>query len=316
MQPQKLIKYVRLSLTDRCNYRCQYCMPQEGIDKKAHHDILSYEAYLKILRVMVDLGANKVRLTGGEPTVRKGLVSFIQALSDLEGITDLGLTTNGATLKTHAKALYDAGLKRINISLDSLNPQTFKALTRGGDLTDVLEGIQMAKQVGFDPIKINTVVIKGTNDHEMDDFVNLTKEGFEVRFIELMPIGEAAEWSKDRFLKLSHLFDQRHDLVREISADTSVCQYYCHVDHGGLVGVITPLSDHFCSQCHKLRVTSDGMLKTCLHSEEEVDLKPFIDDPVALRHAVVTALDRKSPRHYLIEEGVSRSKRNMVRIGG
>lgn len=310
------IRYVRLSITDRCNYRCQYCMPETGIDKQCHSEILRFEDYLDILKNLVELGAQKVRITGGEPLVRRGAVDFVKSVCDLDGIVDVGLTTNGAFLDKFAEPLFEAGLRRLNISLDSLKPDVFREITRGGDLSEVLSGLEAAKAIGFDPIKINMVYIQGINDMELESFVALANQNFEVRLIELMPIGEAAQWSKDRFIKLDDLFSNRPDFVREPAADSGVCRYYRHVAHGGLVGVITPISDHFCTSCDKVRITADGMLKTCLHSDEEVDLKPFLYQPDAMKNAILEALACKPQRHSLDGQNISQSARNMMAVGG
>lgn len=310
------IRYVRLSITDRCNYRCQYCMPESGIDKQCHSDILRFEDYLDILSNLVALGAQKVRITGGEPLVRRGAVDFVKSVCHMDGILDVGLTTNGALLEELGMLLYEAGLRRLNISLDSLKPEVFRDITRGGHLDQVLRGIEAAKDIGFDPIKINMVYIQGINDMELESFVALSNQNLEVRLIELMPIGQAAQWAKERFVKLDDLFTNRPDFVRESSADSGVCRYYRHMDHGGLVGVITPISDHFCTNCDKVRITADGMLKTCLHSDEEVDLKPFLYQPEAMQNAILEALACKPQRHSLDGDNISQSGRNMMAVGG
>ncbi len=310
------IRYVRLSITDRCNYRCQYCMPEIGIDKQCHSDILRFEDYLDILKTLVELGAQKVRITGGEPLVRKGAVNFVKSVCDLDGIMDVGLTTNGALLEELGEPLYEAGLRRLNISLDSLKPDVFRDITRGGDLDQVLKGIEVAKAIGFDPIKINMVYMQGINDGELESFVALSDQNLEVRLIELMPIGEAAQWSKERFVKLDNLFANRTDFTREPAADSGVCRYYRHGEQGGLVGVITPISEHFCTNCDKVRITADGMLKTCLHSDEEVDLKPFLYQPEAMKTVILEALACKPQRHGLDGNNISLSARNMMAMGG
>jgi len=313
---KRQLSYLRLSITDRCNLRCQYCMPECGVDKQHHHDILRFEEYLAIIEALIPLGIKKVRITGGEPLVRRGVVGFVESLSALVGIEDVGMTTNGVLLPTMAQALYKSGLRRLNVSIDSLDQRVYADITRGGSLNQVLEGIELAKNIGFSPIKLNMVYIQGINDGELDRFIDLSQKGYHVRLIELMPIGEAAQWSKERFVKLDDVLSQREDLVRASQKDSGVCRYYKSLVHGGLVGVITPISEHFCDRCDKIRITADGMLKTCLHSEDEIDLKPYISNPEHLRAVVLEALRIKPLRHELDGLSSSSSKRNMVAVGG
>ena len=314
----RTIEYLRLSVTDRCNLRCRYCMPEAGVEKQRHEDILRNEECIRIVETMAGLGITKVRVTGGEPLVRKGLASLIAGIRNIPGIKDISLTTNGILLEQQLQELKEAGITRLNISLDSLNRETYRQLTRGGDLDMALRGIEKALSLGISPIKINVVLIKGVNDHEVDDFLNVFHPSIEVRFIELMPIGEAAaSWSKENFLNLSEYFSNRSDLVpAPLHGDGGPCRYYRHTKTGRSVGVINSISDHFCASCNRLRVTADGMLKTCLHDSSEVNLKPYLKDPDALREVIVSAVNKKPESHSLNREDSVPIIRNMYTIGG
>lgn len=292
-------------------------MPPSGIEKQSHFAMLRSEDYIKVAKAMAKLGVEKIRLTGGEPLVRKGLPNLIYNLNQIEGIKEVSITTNGILLPTMIDDLIDAGLKRINISLDSLNANVYQKLTRGGDLNQVLKGIDLCKERGLFPLKLNVVLINGVNDQELDDFIALAESGIEVRFIELMPIGEAAMWSKDKFVNLGELFAKREDLVPvNHIGDGGPCRYYQKVGNKGIIGVINPISDHFCKSCNRLRLTSDGMLRTCLHSNIETDLKPFLIDETQLLQAICEAVEKKPEKHLLLAERPSLSTRNMNTIGG
>lgn len=313
----RTINYLRLSITDRCNLRCLYCMPEEGIEKQAHDRILSNEDCIELVEMFADLGVEKVRLTGGEPLVRKGLSGLIKGIKAVEGIKEVSLTTNGILLEDQLESLVDAGIKRLNISLDTLNPQTYKDLSRGGDLSKVLRGIQKALDMGLEPLKINVVIIKGVNDHEIDDFLNAFDPSIEVRFIELMPIGQAAQWSQDKFLDLKALMDSRSDLMPvKGHGNGGPCRYYKHTRTGRYVGVINAISDHFCQSCNRIRVTSDGILKTCLHDPSEINLKPYLGQAQQLRALVLKAVANKPVAHKLNENKSRPIQRSMHTIGG
>ncbi len=319
MQDQfgRTIDYLRLSVTDRCNLRCQYCMPESGIEKQQHANILRNEDCIDLVKTMATLGIKKVRLTGGEPLVRKGLASMIDGLKQIEGIEEVTLTTNGLLLVDQLDDLKAAGLTRFNLSIDSLNSETYRKLTRGGDLTEVLRGLEKALQLGMTPIKINVVLIKGINDHEVDAFLNAFNPSIEVRFIELMPIGEAASWNKEKFLNLNALFALRSDLVPAAKhGNGGPCRYYKHTTTGRYVGIINAISDHFCATCNRLRVTSDGMLKTCLHDSAEYNLKPYLHDAEALSKIILEAVGAKPQAHRLNQMHSNPIKRNMYTIGG
>lgn len=312
------IEYLRLSVTDRCNLRCSYCMPEAGIMKKDHEELLRNEEFINIVKVMAILGVNKVRITGGEPLVRRGLSSLIGEIKKIEGIKDITLTTNGILLESQLEDLVEAGITRVNISLDSLNEETFYKLTRGGDLASVIRGIDKAIALGLNPIKINMVLIKGINDHEVDRFLNYFDSSIEVRFIELMPIGEAAAWSKDRFINLNEfLVLKRHDFIPAPNhGNGGPCRYYQHTKTGRYVGIINAISNHFCSDCNRIRVTADGILKTCLLSSAEVDLKPYLNDSEELKSIIIDSIRSKAASHELDQANGVPVLRDMYTIGG
>lgn len=310
------ITYLRLSITDRCNLRCRYCMPAGGIEKLQHDSILSLEEIDEIVSAFVELGINKVRITGGEPLVRNGIISLIEKISRHSGIKDLALTTNGIHLKSMAKDLKEAGLTRVNVSLDSLNDKKYAQMTRGGKLKQVLEGIEMARQVGLTPIKLNVVLIGGFNDDEVEQFVALTQDqAIDVRFIELMPIGEVATWSLENFLSNDYVLQKVPSLIKELSTEIgSPAVYYRLPDGKGRVGLISPISCKFCDSCNRIRLTSEGKLKYCLHSNEEIDLRKAIKEKGSLKELIEYSILQK-PLEHSIEEGQFIS-RNMVQVGG
>jgi len=322
---QRVIRYLRISVTDRCNLRCRYCMPPEGVPDLRHEDILRYEELLRCARVAVGLGIHKVRITGGEPLVRKGLVSFIGALADMGGIRDLALTTNGLLLRPYAADLKAAGLQRVNISLDTLRRDRYTHITRRDALPAVLDGITAAREAGLEPVKINVVVMRGVNDDEVIDFARLTlADPLIVRFIELMPMG-AGEWNGgDDFLPGEEVLARlRSAFTLRKSDDGSdparADRLYRLAGAAGQIGIIAPLSHHFCRLCNRLRITPDGCLRTCLFSETETDLKPVLrgggsDEDLA-------ALFRRSVRekptgHGRIAGAWQKCCTNMSRLGG
>ena len=311
------INYLRISLTDRCNLRCSYCMPEQGIVNKTEHDeILSLEEVYRIAKAFAKLGVSKIRLTGGEPLVRKGIVELVERLSKLDGVTDLAMTTNGLLLKDMAGPLKDAGLGRVNISLDTLDKSKYKEITRGGDLKKVLEGIEEARRVGLTPIKINTVLIGGFNDNEIMDFINMTqKENIDVRFIELMPIGEAADWVTKNFISNNKVIERAKALIPVNRDDvSSPATYYKLPGAKGKVGIINPISCKFCEYCNRVRLTSTGKLKLCLHSNKEIDLKKYLHSDDALEGIILDSVHKKEESHHL-EDG-DYITRNMNQIGG
>lgn len=318
------INYLRISVTDRCNLRCRYCMPEEGIEKKRHTDMLTLEELFEVVEVCTELGTDKIRITGGEPLVRKGLTGFIENISRLDMIKDIAVTTNGVLLKKYAEELKAAGLKRINVSLDTMDKDKYAYMTRGGDVNNVLEGIEEALKVGLTPIKINTVLVKGFNEDEMGDFLKLTlQENIDVRFIELMPLGQASSWASEHYLPNSAVLERFKELEPVEEADkSSPAKYYELPGAKGRVGFINPISHKFCSTCNRIRLTADGKFKPCLHSDKEIDVKGilreegFQDKRAALKNAVMEAVRIKPEHHTLDDLGSRPIERDMYRIGG
>ena len=308
----RTIDYLRLSVTDRCNYRCRYCMPAEGVEKRAHGDILSLEELAEIAAAAVACGVKKIRLTGGEPLVRLGVVDLCRMLRAIPGVEELCLTTNGSFLPKLARPLRDAGLDRLNISLDTLRPDRFAAMTRLGTLQDVLDGIRAAEAAGFHDLKFDTVLIGGFNDDEIGDFVNLSRNHpWEMRFIELMPMGPCASWDKGRFLPAETVLERIPGLVPIESQ--GVARRYRLPGAKGTVGLISPVSRGFCAFCRRIRVTADGRLKGCLHSREEISLRGLHGQELV--DAVRQGILRKPERHHLAAHN-SDTPRNMFEIGG
>lgn len=317
-QFERQIHYLRLSVTDLCNLKCQYCMPEEGVDKKPHQEILRIEEYLRLVEAMTDLGVDKIRLTGGEPLIRKGIVDLVQGISSMNKVQDLAITTNGILLRKYANDLKAAGLNRVNISIDTLDPEKFKRITRGGSLEDVLDGIQAAKEVGLLPIKLNVVVIHGFNTDEIKDFIELADEDLDVRFIELMPIGQVAGWSKDQFISNEEILKLHQKEFEIVSGEQhGPAKYYQKKNGKGRVGFINPISNHFCATCNRVRMTADGKLKLCLHTNEEFDLKPLLnDDRDSMRQALHDYIHQKPQKHHLNDRSFEPIVRDMNRIGG
>ena len=308
----RTINYLRLSVTDLCNYRCRYCMPPEGVAKRDHGDILSLEELADIARAAVRLGVKKIRLTGGEPLVRRGIVELCRQLRTIPGLQELCLTTNGALLPQLAAPLREAGLDRLNISLDTLRPDRFAEMTRLGHLSDALAGIEAAEAAGFHNLKLDTVLIGGFNDDEINDFINLTREHpWEVRFIELMPMGPCAEWDKACFLSGDTVL-QKVPALQQIES-CGVARRYRLPGAMGTVGLISPVNHDFCAQCRRIRVTADGKLKGCLHSAEELPLRGLHGKE--LEDAIRQGILQKPERHHLTERR-SDTPRNMNQIGG
>lgn len=305
------ITYLRISVTDRCNYRCRYCMPEKGVQKQSHYDICSFEELLLMARVAARCGVRKIRVTGGEPLVRRGVVDFCRMLKSIDGVEELCVTTNGSLLDSLAGPLKDSGVDRLNISLDTLRPDRFKEITRLGTLEDVINGIEAAERVGFKKIKINMVLLGGVNDDEIPDFVNLTKNNdYEVRFIERMPIGYGAAFAS--FIPAKRVLEMCPNL-KAIESE-GVAERYMLPGAKGSVGLITPLSNEFCPGCNRIRITADGILKPCLHSESEIPLRGL--DEEALISAIESGILAKPRHHHLKERGLSDTTRNMNQIGG
>jgi len=316
-------KYLRLSVTDRCNYRCRYCIPTGSFKFISHDKILSYEDMIFAVSLFSHLGIEKVRITGGEPLVRKNISYLIKNISSIENVKEITLTTNGSLLKKFAQEIYDAGIKRINVSLDSLKEERYEYITGGFKLKHIIEGIVFAKGVGISPIKINVVAIKGFNEDEIIDFCNFAKEfDLNIRFIEFMPIGNKIEWKKGNIITGSEILKiisekfQYEPLKKEMYEGPAV-NY--RLSNGAKIGIITPISNHFCSECDKLRLTADGKLRPCLLSDNEIDLFDEIRkrDVDGLKKKIVASLKLKSLEHNITDEICSDDfKRTMSKIGG
>ena len=276
------ISYLRVSITDRCNYRCIYCQSEKEFEFIPHQEILRFEEIVEIVQEAVNLGITKVRITGGEPLVREGIVNFIKQLRKIDRLEDISLTTNAFFLSEYAEKLKEAGLNRVNISLDSLQEEKYKKITRGGSLGKALKGISSALKAGLLPIKINTVLIRGINDDEVEDFVRLALDRpLNIRFIEFMPSGEEViNEFKNKFISVQEIKEKliRKYLLNPIKISTAngPAKYYQIKGGQGTIGFITALSQHFCKTCNRIRLTSEGKLRPCLFSNTEVDIKQAI----------------------------------------
>ncbi len=312
------INYLRISVTDRCNLRCIYCMPPEGVPSIPHSKILSYEEINTIVQAAAEMGINKIRLTGGEPLVRPDLPRLIEMLSRVKGINEIAMTTNGTLLKEYAIELKRAGLTRTNISLDTLKADRFQQITRLGELKDVLAGIEAAYAANLEPVKINMVVMRGINDDEVVDFARLTYEkGWHIRFIEIMPFSSVAE-----FVPASEIRQRIASLgiLEPCSPITGngPTKYYHLRGAIGTVGFISPLSEPFCSSCNRLRLTSNGRLCPCLLSDSGIDLEgPLRNNASAqeLKRLILKAVVSKPKQHHLADE-IMPTNQHMSQIGG
>ncbi len=319
---QRPINYLRISVTDRCNLRCVYCMPAEGVDLMSHYEILTYEEINTVVKAAAEMGINKVRLTGGEPLVRTGLYDLVRMLAGIDAIDDISLTTNGILLAQHAAGLKEAGLHRVNVSLDSLKPARFRQITRCGSLEKTLEGIEAARTVGLTPVKINVVVMAGVNDDELTDFAAKTvSDGWHVRFIELMPLNG----DDSSHIKLVPVSEMRKCIEAmgklepsEVEVGNGPAKYYRLPGATGTIGFITPVTEHFCYRCNRLRLTADGKLRPCLLSEEEIDLKEPLRSGasvIELKNLIEKAIASKPKGHHLAE-GKKRNGRPFSQVGG
>lgn len=306
------IRYLRLSVTDRCNFRCRYCMPAEGVCKREHSEMLSFEELTEIVRTAVSLGVSKVRLTGGEPLVRRGIVDLCRSLRAINGVRELTMTTNGALLPQYAAELKQAGVDRLNISLDTLNEDKFAALTRGGSRADTLAGLDAAWNAGFRGTKLNVVLLGGVNADEIPALAQLAQDGKEVRFIELMPIGECADWPRERFLSADAVLHALPELQR--LQNEGVAERYRMPGWKGKIGLIRPMSHRFCADCDRIRVTADGRLKPCLHSAQEIPLRGLHGEN--LERALREGMFGKPVSHHMQSGQPSESRRGMSQIGG
>jgi GTP 3',8-cyclase len=319
------LNYLRISLTDRCNLRCVYCMPEQGVPKLLHPDILTYEELLRLARLSVGLGIEKIRLTGGEPLVRKGLTDFVRSLKTIPGIRDISLTTNGVLLSDQAWDLWQGGVKRINISLDTLNREKYKAITRFDYFDRVWSGIQESEGVGFSPIKINVVVMQGINDDEILPFGRLSLEKpYHIRFIEFMPIGAESNWKSERFLSSEDTLKKLQALgpLSPVNGQgfDGPAKRMAYTGAKGEIGLISPMSEHFCPQCNRLRLTAEGLLRVCIFSDHETDLRTPMRQGAsdeALMSIIEEAVTQKPKAHSLQSSPTPRKcQRPMSAIGG
>lgn len=320
--------YLRISVTDRCNLRCLYCMPEEGVEFAESSALLSYDQIAEVVKAGAALGIRKLRITGGEPLIRPKLDSLIARLSNIPGIEDIALTTNGIFLAKQAKALREAGLKRVNISLDTLDPARFRFIARRGDLQRVMEGIEAAADAGFDPIKLNCVLLKGVNEDEIAAFLRMAYERpLHVRFIEYMPIGHADEGWKTHYLPLSRVLEtareQGYSIIRKSGvAGNGPSDDWEMAGGVGSFGLIHPISDHFCKSCNRLRLTADGNVKPCLYWVDELNVKTALGNPDAMRELFFKAMAIKPENHEMaakLENAAQSHKpteRRMSQIGG
>ncbi len=322
---KRRLNYLRISLTDRCNLRCVYCMPEQGVPKIFHEDILTYEELLRLARLSVRLGIEKIRLTGGEPLVRKNLTDFISTLKTIPGIQDISLTTNGVLLADQAQALWQAGIKRINVSLDTLNREKFSRITRFDFYDQVWEGIQEAERIGFSPIKINVVAMRGINDDEILSFGRLSFEKpYHIRFIEFMPLGEENGWKAERFISSEDTLQKLQTLgplspVNGRGLD-GPAKRMAFAGAKGEIGLISPISEHFCPSCNRLRLTAEGLLRVCIFSDRETDLRTPLRQGASDEQleAVIQEAILQKPKEHPVKLGPlpRKCQRQMSKIGG
>lgn len=310
------IEYLRVSVTDACNLCCAYCMPEETKGKCHCKGSMSAEEFCEIASAAAELGVKKLRITGGEPLVRSDIIELSRALVSIPGVEDIAITTNGTLLEDKAQALFDAGIKRINISLDTLDAEKYAAISRGGKLSDAMRGIRAALAAGMSPVKINTVLIGGFNDDEIEALARLSVDyPVDVRFIELMPIGFAAPYGKEAYISNETVLRKLPWLEPLEREKGTVAKLYKIPGAKGRVGLISPLSNHFCAECNRLRLTADGCLKPCLHSAEEIPVRGLHGDE--LKETILTAVSHKPQMHVeLSATERSESQRSMYRIGG
>ncbi len=328
----RTINNLRISVTDRCNFRCTYCMPEEGmvwLDKK---ELLTFEEITRLVHIFAGLGITKIRLTGGEPLMRKDLHLLVEKLSRISGIHDIALTTNGFFLAEQALPLVKAGLKRINVSMDSLDPATFSAMVRRDYLHKVWTGLDAVEKLPIRPIKINVVLIRGINDHEIEDFARLARtKPFVIRFIEFMPIGSHDEWNNDKVVPTREIIERINAMGRKLLPTgkppagwnprevSEPADRYKFEDGLGEIGFISSVSEPFCSSCNRVRITSDGKLRTCLFSLHETDLKSMVrgnatDNEIC--NTIIDAVWKKEEGHLINRPGFVRPERTMSQIGG
>ena len=320
----RTIVNLRISVTDRCNFRCTYCMPADNVEFMDRSSLLSFEEIQRVAQIVSRMGINRLRLTGGEPLMRKNLPVLIKMLSEIDGIDDIAMTTNAYFLKDQAQSLKDAGLKRLNVSLDALDPEKFRDVNRRDCLQSVLDGLDMARKVGFKSIKINAVAVRNFSETEIMGLIEMGRsEGFEIRFIEFMPLDSDKVWERDKVLfghEIIDLIKENYELIPiDNSLEIGPASEYNFADGKGKVGIITAVSNPFCDHCNRIRMTADGKLRTCLFSTNETDLKELIRSG-ATDENIIEALNQavliKEPGHKINLDDFERPTRAMHAIGG
>jgi cyclic pyranopterin phosphate synthase len=320
----RTIVNLRLSVTDRCNFRCTYCMPADNVEFMDRVNLLSFEEITRIATIVSKMGINRLRLTGGEPLMRRDLPVLVNMLSSIDGINDVAMTTNAFFLKDCAKTLRDAGLKRLNVSLDALDPEKFRDVNRRDCLDQVLEGLKEASREGYESIKINAVAMRNFSETEIMSLIQMGRsDGFEIRFIEFMPLDSDRIWERDKVLfghEIVDLIRKKYELVPiDNSLDIGPASEYRFADGKGKIGIITAVSNPFCDHCNRIRMTADGKLRTCLFSTRETNLKDLLragasDEDVAT--AIRDAVRIKEPGHKINLDDFERPVRAMHAIGG
>ena len=320
----RTIVNLRISVTDRCNFRCTYCMPADNVEFMDRSNLLSFEEIQRVVQIVSRMGINRLRLTGGEPLMRKNLPVLIKMLNEVDGIDDIAMTTNAYFLKDQAQSLKDAGLKRLNVSLDALDPEKFRDVNRRDCLQSVLDGLDTARKVGFKSIKINAVAVRNFSETEIMSLIEMGRsDGFEVRFIEFMPLDSDKVWERDKVLfghEIVNMIKDNYELVPiDNSLEIGPASEYNFADGKGKIGIITAVSNPFCDHCNRIRMTADGKLRTCLFSTKETNLKELIrsgatDETIieTLKQAVLV----KEPGHKINLDDFERPTRAMHAIGG
>ena len=320
----RTVRYLRLSVTDRCDFRCVYCMAEE-MTFLPRAQVLTLEEMATLCRAFIELGVEKIRLTGGEPLVKRGVETLVSEVGAMEGLSDFAMTTNGAGLAKHARALRDGGLKRLNVSLDTLDPERFRALTRTGDLGRVIDGIRAAREAGFERIKLNAVILKGRNDDEVLNLVEFARvEKVDISFIEEMPLGQAIDHDRAATFcgsdEVRGIIESRHALVPTTETTLGPSRYFRMVDSESRIGFISPHSHNFCDACNRVRVTAEGRLLLCLGNEHSVDLRAVLrrypGDTERLKATIVAAMSHKPERHHFTTDGDVQVVRFMNMTGG
>lgn len=320
----RTIVNLRISVTDRCNFRCTYCMPADNVEFMDRSNLLSFEEIHRVVTIVSKLGINRIRLTGGEPLMRKGLPILIKMIDKVEGIDDIAMTTNAYFLKDQAQSLIEAGLKRLNVSLDALDPDKFRDVNRRDCLNSVLEGLNTARKAGFKSIKINAVAVRNFSEPEIMDLIEMGRsDGFEIRFIEFMPLDSDKTWERNKVLfghEIIDIIKKKYELVPiDNSLEIGPASEYNFADGKGKVGIITAVSNPFCDHCNRIRMTADGKLRTCLFSENEHDLKNLIRNGASdevIAEAIQQAVLIKEPGHKINLEDFKQPNRAMHAIGG